>query len=98
MPGLFVALVSCGAQVMTVIGSSPAPPEKPGTAPHPTASDAHATRAAAVRRALTRLVLAGLVLVGLALAGLVRVGRNVLRMRRLPVMYPHDSATSLTRE
>lgn len=55
----------------------------PGMTPHPTASDAHATTAAAERAA--------------ALTGrLVIVGRSVLRVRRLPVMDTHDSATQQT--
>ncbi|CAM5407451.1 hypothetical protein SVIOM342S_03888 [Streptomyces violaceorubidus] len=87
MPGLLVAPVSCGAQVMTVMGSAPEPPVAPGTTPQPAASDAHATSAPADRTP-------------------VRVARerprrppgNVLRMGRLPVMYPHDSVTRPTRE
>ncbi|GAA3541213.1 hypothetical protein GCM10022295_24100 [Streptomyces osmaniensis] len=83
IPGLLVALVSCGAQVITVIVSSPEPPVAPGMTPHPTASDAHATSAAAERAA--------------ALTGrLVILGRKVLRMRGLPVMDTHDSATQQT--
>ncbi|GHF79187.1 hypothetical protein GCM10018783_56900 [Streptomyces griseosporeus] len=79
-----VAPVSIGAQVMTLIGSSPEPPVAPGTTPHPAARDAHATAAAAARRALV--------------TGSVRVGRKVLRVCRLPVMDPHDSATQPTPE
>ncbi|GHB37037.1 hypothetical protein GCM10010377_29980 [Streptomyces viridiviolaceus] len=86
MPGLLVAAVSCGAQVMTVIGSSPEPPVPPGTIPQPTASDAHATSAPAPSAVRVVRERPG------------RPLREVLRLRRLPVMYPHDSLTRLTRE
>ncbi|GGQ93915.1 hypothetical protein GCM10010216_65370 [Streptomyces flaveolus] len=85
MPGLFVAPVSEGAQVMTVIGSSPEPPVTPGTTPQPVTSDAHAASAPAVSAP--------------ARAGRERPGRprrNVLRLRRLPVMVTHDSVTRIT--
>ncbi|GAO05827.1 hypothetical protein TPA0598_01_01960 [Streptomyces lydicamycinicus] len=50
IPGILVALVLSGAQVMTVTGSfSPEPPETPGREPQPESSDAmtavHATAA-----------------------------------------------------
>ncbi|GHE75235.1 hypothetical protein GCM10014715_32580 [Streptomyces spiralis] len=86
MPGLLVALVPSGAQVITVTVPSPEPPVAPGTTPQPAASDAHAASAPADRRAL-RLP-----------AGRVGAGRFVLRVRRLPVMHTHDSRTSLTME
>ncbi|GAA1909937.1 hypothetical protein GCM10009837_37880 [Streptomyces durmitorensis] len=53
MPGLLVALVFSGAQVMTVTGSSLDPPVDPGMTPHAVVKDAHAaTRAIAVRDAV----------------------------------------------
>ncbi|GKQ36600.1 hypothetical protein ALMP_31400 [Streptomyces sp. A012304] len=87
MPGMFVAPVPSGAQVMTTTGSSPEPPVAPGTIPQPTASDAQATSAPAA----TAFALAGL---GMRMD----LGRKVSRVRRLPVMYPHDSVTWLTWE
>ncbi|GFE14920.1 hypothetical protein Sgleb_29670 [Streptomyces glebosus] len=50
IPGILVALVPSGAQVMTVTGSfSPESPEAPGREPQPESSDAmtavHATAA-----------------------------------------------------
>ncbi|GAB1329073.1 hypothetical protein ACE1SV_34120 [Streptomyces sennicomposti] len=86
MPGLLVARVPSGAQVITVTVPSPEPPVTAGTTPQPAASDAHTARAAAVGRALLRPA-------GRAGA----VGRK-LRACRLPVMSPHDSGTSLTPE
>ncbi|GGR07680.1 hypothetical protein GCM10010251_24530 [Streptomyces aurantiogriseus] len=85
MPGLFVAAVPSGAQVMTTIGSSPEPPVVPGMTPQPAVSDAQAARAAADRTvALTDL------------GKRMDLGRKAPRERRLPVMVPHHSATSLT--
>ncbi|GAB7109165.1 hypothetical protein JCM4814A_74790 [Streptomyces phaeofaciens JCM 4814] len=89
MPGMLVAAVPSGAQVITTIGSSPVPPVVPGTTPHPAVSDAQAARAPAVR--------------AVALPDLVKrrdLGRKVLprNIRRLPVMDTHDSVTSLTWE
>ncbi|MDQ0581733.1 hypothetical protein QF030_003911 [Streptomyces rishiriensis] len=89
MPGLLVADVPSGAQVMTTTGPSPEPPVTPGTTPQPTASDAQAARAPAER--------------AVALTDLVKrkdLGRKVLRVdvRRLPVMDTHHSVTSLTLE
>ncbi|GAA3109626.1 hypothetical protein GCM10010449_35210 [Streptomyces rectiviolaceus] len=53
MPGLLVALVFSGAQVMTVTGSSLDPPAEPGMTPHAAVRDAHAaTRAAALINAV----------------------------------------------
>ncbi|GGQ62152.1 hypothetical protein Saso_33570 [Streptomyces asoensis] len=89
MPGLLVAEVPSGAQVITTIGSSPEPPGTPGTTPQPTASDVQAVRTPAARAAdLTRL------------GRRKDLGRKVLRVgvRRLPVMHTHDSVTSPTRE
>jgi hypothetical protein len=84
MPGLLVADVPSGAQVMTTIGSSPEPPVVPGTTPQPTASDAQTATAPAER--------------AVALTDLVKrkdLGRKVLRGegRLLPVMDTHDSVT-----
>lgn len=56
----------------------------PGMTPQPATSDAHAPRAAADMT--------------VALTGRVKVGRKVLRLRRLPVMDRHASATPLTGE
>ncbi|GGR91154.1 hypothetical protein GCM10010269_32930 [Streptomyces humidus] len=89
MPGSLVADVPSGAHVITTIGSPPEPPVVPGTAPHPTASDAQAATAPAERAA--------------ARTDLVKRkerGRKVLRVdvRRLPVMNTHDSVTSPTQE
>ncbi|GGN61363.1 hypothetical protein GCM10011579_027600 [Streptomyces albiflavescens] len=83
MPGLFVAAVFSGAQVMTVTGSPPEPPVAPGTTPHPTAIDAHAASAPADSN--------------VALTGRGRMG-ELVRVRRLPVMDKHDSVTSPTQE
>lgn len=62
----------------------------PGTAPHPTAIDAHATTAPAIST---------LVLTFVETLVPVRWGRTggVVLVRRLPVMDTHDSVTSLTR-
>ena len=84
MPGLLVADVPSGAQVITTIGPSPEPPVAPGTTPQATASDAQAARAPAES--------------AVALTDLGKRndrGRKVLRVdvRRLPVMDTHDSAT-----
>ncbi|GGW56891.1 hypothetical protein GCM10010350_46720 [Streptomyces galilaeus] len=82
MPGLLVAAVPSGAHVITTIESSPEPPVAPGTSPHPAASDALATRAPADSAADLK-----------DLVGRRDLGRKVLRMRCLPVMSTHDSAT-----
>ncbi|GLX51385.1 hypothetical protein Shyhy01_43350 [Streptomyces hygroscopicus subsp. hygroscopicus] len=84
MPGLLVAPVSCGAQVMTLTGS--AAPVTEGRTPHPAVSEAHRATAPRDRAA--------------ALPGREEAeGRgDVLRVRGLPVMDPHDSLTPLTRE
>ncbi|GGN14499.1 hypothetical protein GCM10011578_042190 [Streptomyces fuscichromogenes] len=85
IPGLLVALVPCGAQVITLIASS-VEADIPGMEPQPAASDAQAVMAAADSAvALTRRWVAGRTLLTV-----------VLRMWRLPVMDMHDSATSLT--
>jgi hypothetical protein len=86
MPGLLVAPVFSGAQVMTVTVSSLAPPVAPGMTPHPTASVAHAVSAPAVLAAVLAVVLAGW-----------WCAERKMRVRRLPVMDTHDSVTSLTR-
>ncbi|GGX46600.1 hypothetical protein GCM10010515_11850 [Streptomyces fructofermentans] len=80
MPGLLVARVFSGAQVMTVMVPSPEPPVVPGTTPQPAAMDTHAASAPAES----------------ALVPAVRrwAGRKV-RVCRLPVMGMHDSVTSL---
>ncbi|GAA5007295.1 hypothetical protein GCM10023335_25220 [Streptomyces siamensis] len=83
MPGLLVAEVFSGAQVMTVTESSPEPPVAPGMTPHPTAIDAHAASAPADS--------------SVALRGRGRT-EELMRVRRLPVMDTHDSVTSLTFE
>ncbi|GHD91494.1 hypothetical protein GCM10010508_40590 [Streptomyces naganishii JCM 4654] len=85
MPGLLVARVFSGAQVMTVTVSPPEPPVAPGMTPHPAASDAQAASAQARSRRLL-------------LAGRAEVGENVLRVRRLPVMGMHDSVTPITEQ
>jgi hypothetical protein len=74
---------------MTVMVSSPEPPVIPGTTPHPTAIDAHATTAPAKR---------ALALTFVEILDPVRWGRTggVVLVRRLPVMDTHDSVTSLT--
>jgi hypothetical protein len=71
---------------MTVTVPPPEPPVAPGMAPHPAASDAHATRAPVDSRRL--LPVPG--------EGRRRVVSNPLRVRRLPVMLTHDSVTLLT--
>jgi hypothetical protein len=87
MPGLLVALVPCGAQVITLIVSS-VEVDIPGTTPQPAASDAQAVMATAVTAvALTRRWLVGRTLLTV-----------VLKMGRLPVMDTHDSVTSQTRK
>ncbi len=86
MPGLLVAGVPSGAQVITVTVPSPEPPVAPGTTPQPAESDAHAARAPAVSRCR------------LGPAARAGAGRDALRLSRLPVMQRHDSGTSLTRE
>ncbi|GGP89080.1 hypothetical protein GCM10010215_13780 [Streptomyces virginiae] len=48
MPAMFVALVSSGAKVMTVI-VSPEPPEPPGSVPHPATRQAPVAVATRVR-------------------------------------------------
>ncbi|GED86352.1 hypothetical protein TNCT6_34370 [Streptomyces sp. 6-11-2] len=83
MPGLLVARVFSGAHVITVTEPPPEPPVAPGTMPQPAAREAHARRAQAGSRVL--------------LTDRVRVGRNVPRELRLPVMLTHDSVTSPTR-
>ena len=93
MPGLLVAEVSSGAQVMTVTRSSPEPPVVPGTTPQATAIDTHATIAPADNRTvLTRGVAFSRTEPGTP----VRVEEVLLR--RLPVMHTHDSLTPLTVE
>src|SRR5690606_3073036 len=84
MPGLSVAPVLSGAQVMTVIGASPEAPVAPGTTPQPATSAAHSASApVAGAPALTRRGR--------------RRERTLLRRGRLPVMAPHDSLTPPTR-
>ncbi len=84
MPGLLVAEVSWGAQVMTVTVSLP-PPMTPGTAPQPTATAPQTASAPAESRAVR--------------TERVRRERGVVvDVRRLPVMVPHDSGTSSTGE
>ncbi|GAA3060600.1 hypothetical protein GCM10010448_50000 [Streptomyces glomeratus] len=88
MPGLLVAEVFSGAQVMTVTVSSPDPPVVPGTTPHAAAIDATATSAPVESRAaLTR----GLAALRTEPCTGGRAGEELVR--RLPVMDMHDSAT-----
>ncbi|GAA3865405.1 hypothetical protein GCM10023084_18150 [Streptomyces lacrimifluminis] len=81
MPGLLVASVPSGAQVMTVTSPPSESAEVPGTTPQPAASAAHTVSA----------------LRDLARVDLGRLVRKVLRVRRLPVMDMHDSVTRPTR-
>ncbi|GGR61569.1 hypothetical protein GCM10010236_13240 [Streptomyces eurythermus] len=79
--------MSCGAQVITVTGSSPEPPVAPGTSPHAAVSDAHrATAHAASTVART------------GREEREEAGTGMVRVRRLPVMDTHDSLTPLTPE
>jgi hypothetical protein len=81
MPGLLVASVPSGAQVMTVTSPPSVSAEVPGTTPQPAASAAHTASA----------------LMDLALMDLGELVRTVLLVRRLPVMGMHDSVTRPTR-
>ncbi|GHH03209.1 hypothetical protein Srubr_69340 [Streptomyces rubradiris] len=87
MPGLLVASVSCGAQVITVTGASPEPPVAPGTSPHAAVSDTHRATAHAARAPART---------GREEREGAGTGRE--RVRRLPVMDTHDSLTPLTPE
>ncbi|CAM5715178.1 hypothetical protein SHIRM173S_10273 [Streptomyces hirsutus] len=82
IPGLLVALVFSGAQVMTVIGSSLSPPG-PGTTPHP------ATRTVAASAPVVRAPARN----GREVRRGRRLLRRRLRLRGLPVMFTHDSPT-----
>ncbi len=84
MPGMSAVRVCCGAQVMTVTGPSPEPPGTPGTTPHPAVRDAHTAIAPAASTPAPA-----------ERAGPGRTERTE-RVRRLPVMEPHDSAASPT--